>query len=331
MNRIPSLDGLRALSIILVVFGHLSYEHWKCVIALSYAALGVRFFFIISGYLITSLLLQERAKAATIDLSRFYFRRAFRIFPAAIVYMTFVFTLYWSQLRWYDIATSVLYIANFDPVRPWFLGHLWSLGVEEQFYLLWPGVLKKWYARRIHILIAVVLLAPCYSVLAYLLRVPGVSNTFPAVADNLGIGCLLAIFSERIPAIRLRYFCLMVTAVALIPCFIADTKWHTLAALFLLWPLLYFSIAGITLHVIRNPPRILNVGAVAWLGRVSYSIYLWQQLFSFTPNIEPWYWGAFPVLIGSASYYLVEKPALRLRELCHSPLRVRLSYFAAGD
>lgn len=330
MNRIPSLDGLRALSIILVVFGHLSFEHLNSVVALSYATLGVRFFFIISGFLITSLLLQERADTATINLSRFYFRRAFRIFPAAIVYMAFVFSFYWSQLRWYDIASSVLYIANFDPVRPWFLGHLWSLGVEEQFYLLWPGVLKKWYAQRVHILTAVVLLAPCYSVLAYLLKVRGVSNTFPAVADNLAVGCLLAIFFERIPAIKLRYFCVMGMAVALIPCFTADNKWHTLAGLLLLWPLLYVSIAGITLHVIRNPPRILNVAAVVWLGRVSYSVYLWQQLFSFTPKIEPWYWVALPFLVGSASYYLIEKPALRLRDLRNQPLRA-LSYSPAGN
>lgn len=331
MNRIPSLDGLRAISITLVIFGHLSFEHCKSVVALSYATLGVRFFFIISGYLITSLLLRERAQSGTINLSRFYFRRAFRIFPAAIVYMGFVFTIFWSQLRWYDIAASVLYIANFDPIRPWFLGHLWSLGVEEQFYLLWPGVLKKWYAQRVHILTVIVLLAPCYSVLAYLLKVPGVSNTFPAVADNLAIGCLLGIFFEKIPAIRPRYFWIMVTAVTLIPCFTADNRWHTLAALFLFWPLLYLSIAGITLHVIREPPRILNAGPVVWLGRGSYSIYLWQQLFSFTPKIEPWYWAALPFLIGAASYYLVEKPALLLRERRNQPLPIRLSYFATGD
>jgi len=331
VNRIPSLDGLRAVSILLVIFGHLTFEHWKSVIALSYGILGVRFFFIISGYLITSLLLQENSKAGTINLSRFYFRRAFRIFPAAIVYMGFVFTIYWSQLRWYDLAASVLYIANFDPLRPWFLGHLWSLGVEEQFYLLWPGVLKKWYARRVPILVAIVLLAPCYSVLAYLLKVPGVSSTFPAVADNLAVGCLLAIFFERIPAIKLRYLCIMVTAVILIPRFTADSKWHTLTALFLLWPLLYVSIAGITLHVIRKPPRILNTAPVVWLGRISYSVYLWQQLFSFTPKIEPWYWSALPVLVGSASYYFVEKPSLRLRELRTQPLRIGLSYYPSGD
>ena len=192
MKRIPSLDGLRAISILLVVVGHWLSLHYRSQAALSYAILGVRIFFIISGYLITTLLLTEHAKTLTISLRDFYVRRAYRILPAAAVFMLAVFVIYRHELRWYHAVAAALYLANFDPKRPWFLGHLWSLSVEEQFYFLWPSVLRKWYRHRVKILLAVVAMAPVYRIICYALKL-GADETFPAVADNLAIGCLLAI------------------------------------------------------------------------------------------------------------------------------------------
>ena len=98
--------------------------------------------------MITTLLLAEHSRTSTISLGDFYIRRAYRILPAAIVFMLPVFVLFWSQLRWYHMAAATVYLANFDPLRPWFLGHLWSLSVEEQFYFIWPSVFKKWYQHR---------------------------------------------------------------------------------------------------------------------------------------------------------------------------------------
>jgi len=168
----------------------------------NYAGTGVRFFFVISGYLITTILLDEHAQTSTINLRQFYIRRAYRILPAAAVFMLYAFVVYWHDLRWYDVGAMLLYVTNFDGARPWMVAHLWSLGVEEQFYFLWPSVLRKWYRQSIPILLGVIVLAPIYSAACYHFKVPsGGYGTFPAVADNLATGCLLAIFGSRIPRV----------------------------------------------------------------------------------------------------------------------------------
>ncbi len=163
MKRIPSLDGLRAISISLVVVGHWAELRYHSDVAGAFANLGVRIFFIISGYLITTLLLKEHARTSTIELREFYVRRAYRILPAAMVFMLPVFVIFWRELSWYHMAAAALYLANFDFSHPWFLGHLWSLSVEEQFYFLWPGVLKKWHRHQVAILVGVVVVCAAVS------------------------------------------------------------------------------------------------------------------------------------------------------------------------
>ena len=171
MKRIPSLDGLRAISILLVVFGHLARRlHGPEFFWQNYPVIGVRIFYVISGYLITQILLKERERSGTIRLKEFYIRRAFRIFPAAIVFLVIVTVFNWSWLRWYHIAAAFLYLVNFDFTRPWIFGHLWSLGIEEHFYLLWPGVLKRWSKHAVAILVGVVIFTPCYEVLLYYMK-----------------------------------------------------------------------------------------------------------------------------------------------------------------
>ena len=92
-------------------------------------------------HLITNLLLGEYARTSTVSLKNFYVRRAFRILPAALVFIAVATFLFRHEMRWYNVVTAVFYFANLDPSRPFILWHLWSLGVEEQFYLLWPFVL----------------------------------------------------------------------------------------------------------------------------------------------------------------------------------------------
>jgi peptidoglycan/LPS O-acetylase OafA/YrhL len=314
MTRIPSLDGLRAISISMVVAGHWAFVHYGSQLALSYAGLGVKIFFIISGYLITTLLMKEHSSTSTISLRDFYIRRAYRILPAAVAFMVPVFVVYWSQLRWYDMAAAAVYLANFDPLRPWFLGHLWSLSVEEQFYLIWPSALKKWYPYRVGILASVVMLAPIYRFGCYALKFPQAAvESFPAVADSLAVGCLLAIFAQRIPKIKPWLGFLTLFPIVLVPMYPAVTRLHTLVLSLFLWPLMLLSIAGILLHVVQIPYRLLNLGPVVWLGKISYSLYLWQQLFAFG-RARPWYFLLFALGLACLSYYLVEQPMLRIRE-----------------
>jgi peptidoglycan/LPS O-acetylase OafA/YrhL len=325
LSRMPSLDGLRAVSITLVVAGHWAELRYRSDIAGTFANLGVRIFFIISGYLITTLLLKEEAKTSTIGLREFYVRRAYRILPAAIAFMLPVFVIFWHELSWYHIAAAALYLANFDFSHPWFLGHLWSLSVEEQFYFLWPGVLKKWYPHRGAILCGVIALAPVYRIACHLFGLHGrADETFPAVADILAIGCLLAIFAPRMPQIKSAWAALMAFPVVLVPVYVGLHHFHiTPLLLFVLWPLMHLSIAGLLLHVVQRPYWILNVPPVAWLGRISYSLYLWQQLFVFGQHPKPWYFVFFAVGMASISYYLIEQPMLRLRERRPEARRVK--------
>src|SRR5215813_6942980 len=106
MTRIPSLDGMRAISILLVVIGHWAELRYHSDVAGAFANLGVRIFFIISGFLITTLLLKEHEKTSTICLREFYVRRAYRILPAAMVFMLVVFIIFWHGLRWYHMAAA---------------------------------------------------------------------------------------------------------------------------------------------------------------------------------------------------------------------------------
>lgn len=343
MNRIPSLDGMRAISISLVVVGHWAELRYHSDIAGAFANLGVRIFFIISGYLITTLLLKEYEKASDIRLSEFYVRRAYRILPAAMVFMIPVFAVFWQDLRWYHMLAAAFYLANFDFSHPWYLGHLWSLSVEEQFYFLWPGVLKKWHRYRVAILIGVIAFAPLYRVICHLIGLHGrADETFPAVADVLAIGCLLAVMEQkmRVPTpaknaarigqpaglvskinfdwiakMQSRWALAMILPVAMVPVYMGRLHFHiTALLLFVLWPVMHLAIAGLVWHVVRRPYAILNVAPVVWLGKISYSLYLWQQLFVFGTHPRPWYSAVFAIGMAAASYHLVEQPMLRLRE-----------------
>jgi peptidoglycan/LPS O-acetylase OafA/YrhL len=314
VKRIPSLDGLRAISISLVCIGHLTHAGPVPRFLAPYSLTGVRIFFVISGYLITTILLAEHSQTSTIDLRQFYIRRAYRILPAAAVFMLVVFVRYWHELRWYDVGAMLLYLVNFDIARPWMISHLWSLSVEEQFYLLWPTVLRRWYRQKTAILLGAVAFAPVFSAACYYFKVPnGGFGMFPTVADNLAIGCLLAILSPRIPRIPGWAAALMLFAVILIPSFDAVTRARTLAQLFVLGPILHLSIAGLILHVIQSPYRMLNVAPVMWLGRISYSLYLWQELFFYAQSRQPAHTLLYALGLACLSYYLVEQPMLRLR------------------
>ena len=329
MKRIPSLDGMRAISIALVVIGHWAELRFHSDVAGAFANLGVRIFFVISGYLITTLLLREREKTGSICVREFYARRAYRILPAAMVFMSIAFVLFWRELRWYHMAAALFYLANFDFTHPWYLGHLWSLSVEEQFYLLWPGVLKKWYRHRAKILLGVVAFAPVYRVACHVAGLHGQADeTFPAVADVLAMGCLLAMVAEHVPRISGTWAAGMCALVGLVPTYWGLRGFHSdPLLLFVLWPLMHVSIAGLILHVVRIQYWWLNTHSMVWLGQISYSLYLWQQLFVFGTRGRPWYGVIAALGVATASYYFVEKPMLRLRE---SRARTSEATFAAA-
>jgi len=314
VKRIPSLDGLRAISISMVISAHSAYGGLVPLFFRPYGKIGVRVFFVISGYLITAILLKEYDRTSTIGLRNFYLRRAYRIFPAALCFMLIIFAVYWRTLRWYEMTAALLYVVNYLP-RPWVIVHLWSLSVEEQFYVLWPSVLKKWYRNRVAILVGVAAFAPIFTAALYrfkLIQAVG-TDTLPGVADGLAVGCLTAIFATRWPKISRPVFAVLVLAVIAIPQYPASSALRTLFALFVLNTALNFAIAGVLIHVVQNPYRILNIAPVVWLGQISYSLYLWQQPF-LDPHAPRNYGLLWAIGMACLSYYLVERPVLRYRD-----------------
>jgi peptidoglycan/LPS O-acetylase OafA/YrhL len=336
VSRIPCLDGLRACSILLVLLGHLRGTHGFSALPGQQllgdvANLGVRCFFIISGFLITHLLLKEFSQRGSISLRAFYIRRTFRIFPAfytffgIIVFFTLVGIISIPAL---DLACAGTYTINFLPRKAWEVGHLWSLAVEEQFYLLWPICLVALGIKRARtVALAALLLAPaCRIGTWYLLPEYRsiITKAFPTICDTIATGCLLACFRERLwktgwyrALLESRAF-VLVPAVVLISNMFAS---HTRPDLIMGQSIRNVGIAICIDWCLRNaaswPGRFLNWGPMVWIGALSYSLYLWQQIFlnrnsnafvcSFPLNVML----AFSV--ATLSYYLVERPCLRAR------------------
>ncbi|MBV9225601.1 MAG: acyltransferase, partial [Acidobacteriaceae bacterium] len=147
---IPTLDGWRALAVVMVIICHECLEHnpgfaWMAPLG----AVGVRIFFGISGYLICTLLLIEREATSRISLKNFYVRRVFRILPPALAYLSFLVLatmLGWNLINRSSILACIFLMANNLSVG-YFVNHFWSLSLEEQFYLLWPALLV--YAGKV--------------------------------------------------------------------------------------------------------------------------------------------------------------------------------------
>lgn len=201
-SRIASLDGLRAVSILLVCFGHLAGTvNFPDALSVFHNVgnFGVKVFFVISGFLITLLLLRERKRFGKINLKQFYIRRTIRLFPAFYFYIVCIavaenFGL--ITLLPGDLLHAATYTMNYHNERSWWLNHTWSLAVEEQFYLLWPGLLCLFgvlKAKNIAI-IAIILIPIVRIIMWYGLDASpsAMTRQFEAIADALATGCVLA-------------------------------------------------------------------------------------------------------------------------------------------
>jgi len=200
---IPGLDGLRALAVLLVIGHHLG-------VAVINGSLGVMMFFVLSGFLITWILLQESERSGTVSLKRFYRRRSLRLFPALIVFTAaalLVPLLRGNEPQWVPALASMLYISNYFFALHHHgesdFGHTWSLSIEEQFYLLWPVLflLGKNNLRRLAgILFAVVGAVWLYRAALFLffgVRTEYLYRAFETRMDHLAVGCLLAVVLHR--------------------------------------------------------------------------------------------------------------------------------------
>lgn len=340
-GRIPSLDGLRALSILMVVFGHVSAtvpgaSEQLHELLLMFAGLGVTVFFVLSGFLITALLLKEIQKTGRVSIRAFYVRRAFRIWPAFYVLIVFVALLGLLKaipLTLGEVISSGLFFWNYYPYNhSWFLGHTWSLSVEEQFYLLWP-VLLGWAGPRRGLWIAVTIVAiePLVRVANYLLA-PGMRAYLGMMmhtrADALMIGALAALLygNVRFESLLKRVLewkpAVAIAAVVLFVDPFLEQRWRGTYTLSVGFALQNVLIVFLMLWAIRTPGRfwgrLLNSRLAVHIGQISFSLYLWQQIFLTVQNKT--LSGVFPLNVAIAvaaaecSFWFVEKPFLRLRK-----------------
>ena len=331
-NRIPTLDGWRAIAIMLVVICHLG----ECLYAnqadyeasLSrYGAFGVDLFFGLSGLLITKLLLEESRATGTISLGRFYARRAFRILPAYFAFLI-GFTFFGLWQSGLELLSCLFFFRNYtsDTFAGAGTQHLWSLSVEEHFYLLWPGLLvalgpkraKEWPAR---LALGVALWRMVESQMT--------THLFPWAFDRFRTdlrldallwGCAVAFMlddSEAREKLRKQLPVggwLVVAAIVLV-----SIRFFMPLTSVLVAALIPFLLAGTVLRPTWLFSRFLELTPVAWLGRVSYSLYLWQAVFLIPAWEHPvGWWRQWPanlvlcVLAAAASYYGIEQPFLRM-------------------
>ncbi len=343
-GRIPSLDGYRAISILFVILSHLAlntklpYPLNDLLRTWNFGQLGVRIFFVISGFIITYLLLTEKQRYGRVRLKAFYFRRLLRIFPGFYTFFFFVLAFnYFDNLKipYQNFLSSGLFFQNFTPwPTVWLVGHTWSLAVEEQFYLVWPLVLfftknvanrQFWIIGLFGISLAGLISRGFHYVYAdvsvYMLA------PFLMHADFLFAGCFLAYLvfyhnarvSDFYQKVAPFYLYLAIISVLLI------SYWSTTLAFkpYLLPVSGIFIISGIGFaflyFIFRRENagfKILNHALVVSIGKISFSLYIWQQLF--LSDMEYWF-ALFPqnlvlvFLAGNLSYRFIEVPFLKFR------------------
>lgn len=367
-KHLPNLDALRALSAIYVFVVHYynyigfqtvssgpvskwMYEHFY-----NKGSLGVNLFFVLSGFLITYLLLMEEDKHGAISVPKFYLRRVLRIWPLYFAVVVFGYVLYPLVSHSFSMETikshivyHLFFISNLDRVISGFtgigcdlLGILWSVGVEEQFYLVWP-LMFFFIPKRLLVYILPLLIIFSIGFRGYYIeRTPIVYlHTFSVMSDLL-IGCLVAFLFVRMEQFRnfithmprlwivsmyllfITYLLLSKEWVAILPALTYLER--MLFALFFIFIILEQSFS---LHSLFKAGRIK---VLEQIGKVSYGFYalhlisimVLQKVFvamsiPYAPGVVPFYSGfiialLLTVVISQLSYKLLEKPFLNLKE-----------------
>jgi peptidoglycan/LPS O-acetylase OafA/YrhL len=349
-GRFPSLDGLRAISVMLVLIDHSAFTFGFPAVLLTFyhpiyvGYLGVRVFFVISGFIISTLLIQEYQERGFISLSAFYKRRILRIVPAFYCYILFIFIMGCVnpslKYPWWIYVAALTFTTHFwthwsgfvgNPGL--FLGHAWSLSAEEQFYLLWPACLVFFgpASRLLRPLVAAVI---CFALFFRVVFIHYCIQWLPIITtqlfvtnvDSIMFGCLLALAFKSQPNQLLTYFNiqpalmrLAAAAIIVLP-FLFRDKINFIIGPTLQSPAIAYLIGSYIMVPSGLGYSILNLPWLAFMGRLSYSIYIWQQFFLASRHTEKLYWfQMFPqnllflCLAALFSFYVIERPFLKIK------------------
>ncbi len=347
-TRIPSLDGIRAVSLLLVFAAHAGFARETI------GGFGVNAFFFLSGFLITTLLRLEYEQTGAVSINSFWMRRALRVLPpfyavalGAVALSLIVYpsgTVYAPSL-----IAELLFYFNYYSLHEAHrgvpgLGVVWSLAVEEHFYLLFPLLymaMQKWLpsrrqqARLLRGLCAAVLAWRCVLILIAHLDINRIYPTTDTRIDSILFGCALAVWNNphvdgsaaRDPAARSgrwKYIYLPAAVVVLMWCVIIDDPQFQNTASFTVQglALTVVFIAAIRFH--EWPPfRVLNCQPVIFIGTLSYSLYLVHDVFlramtHLVPHAHAWQRAVIALaasfVTSLAIYLAIEKPCAALRK-----------------
>ncbi len=315
-RTIPGLDGMRACAALTVVISH-------AVTPRAPGQIAVQAFFILSGLLITWLLLSERFRNGSINLRSFYIRRLFRLLPPLFVLLVWeVAVMRVPSTSHGGLIAAALYVANYYTAFGYDLaevGHTWSLAIEEHFYFVWPLVLRSVTSVRLGWIVAVAVLSAAWkAILWYADAHVYAWNATEANATALLIGCGLAVWAARshwtIPCFLFRPWLAPAALTAVLV--LGQTTGNVFFwAYFATMPLL----AILLLQAITYGWRVLENPVARYLGRISYSIYLWHLVaMTIVRATGLRYWPyricmfALTLAMASASHYLIERPCINL-------------------
>lgn len=335
MNYNPALDGIRAFAILAVVFFHCRVP-WG-----DGGFIGVDVFFVLSGYLITSLLAVEH-RSGGIEIGAFYARRAVRLYPTLLLlllaYVVLAPVLWPTADRWLVAAVSGFYIMDYALAfwhLPSSIGHTWSLGVEEQFYLLWPLLLPLLLRARRPI---AWLLAAWIAVTTWRYFVTltwGWAQayfSFDTHASGILLGAIAALTHLKVSRYAVMIACVALAITVAVPIIPTTARSIPIEGVTLGITLAELSAFVLIRYVAEHADnRFLASKPMVYIGRLSYGIYLWHFPFVILlrdVHLQPWWVTLSSTLLFSFAMsaiclHLIDMPIKRWREGTWAPPRRR--------
>lgn len=343
---LPTLDGWRCVAILIVLAAHgidsaiaavgpaLQWLH-----PIYYqGGFGVNIFFALSGLLITSRLLKEAEQYGRISLRAFYIRRSFRILPAfgaVLGVAALLVALGVLNIPLKDLFRAVFFLTNYSTDPSWYVAHTWSLSLEEHFYLIWPLALcllgfrkAAWFGALACLLISIWRVSMIHFHIG-----PAVQWRTDAQLDAILWGAVVACLMRKSPNLLQHWSrpWLVYALVLFVGAGLLGLAWqpHLAHPVRFTQPiLLALLLATTVIYPATMLGKILEWPALRWVGQISYSLYLWQQIF-ITPAsvrskslglLQEWPWNIGAVLACAvASYYLIEQPFIALGHRLSKP------------
>ena len=351
-HYVPTLDGWRAIAIIIVLISHAAdsiADFLRMVdvndqINMKFGFFGVGIFFALSGFLITTQMVFNEREHGSFNIRQFYWRRCFRILPAAYFYLLVVALLSFAGVinvsleRW---ISSLLFFNNYSTAADsWYVDHFWSLAVEEHYYLLWPivFVVSRNNKTRLIVAVALAIFIAIWRLINFK-YLGGFSSHHiwsrtDICADAILWGAIFALI-RAVPSLKRRldrlyatpwFLRALIVMIFLLGCkFLAFPGWwlgelmsHAFLVIFI--PMAIFG--GISRSTGRFA-TFMESALLRWIGRISFSLYLYQQLFLVLDEGErmasPWnLLQGFPLnfvmtfCLAIVSYHFIEQPLIKL-------------------